>query len=975
MNQKIKFAGVVALSALAFGCGGGGDDSLSPINVKPKIDVSFNDAPLPINEQHLCYLRKEEGSDGVTMHPEATPYFRAFHISVTHPSGNPITDGNLTVWTSDESIIQVQSTDPADIQSEGVCEYFMPNSSVKLNNGRTTVNVHSVMMNPHFTGGEATVYFRFNWDGHIAETHRTIRVGVGGGSTPPRVSEIRFNEPRHTILSDLNGSIPTSPLEVYLVSNGAEAPNPPVGVKNLRFELDPESALNGATLTHIDGNGVFSSGGTIDIASYRGRANLLLRGGWLKPGQDQRQLTLTAISDDDNNISNGIQNPVKRTINFIVANDIRDCSDIYTDQHSLGNGLVYPVRINVGTQEEPVLITGWRMANATDLHLGVLERNAPYTSAEFGKRCLKGPFKLLHGQREQVEDTPPGMSITFDNVRGTFRLVGTPTQNSRRVDCTEERKSNTCDADGRNPIPYVTTVLIEDADGNIWGYNLRVEVRQKDDTELLAIMNCPSSDNSLELPAEGGQKINRTLHVTHPAAATLKLWATGLPTGISASLNAQGNVVLTGESPKGGDSGCRENRDNSVPPKVTDYECGARITVLDTNPNSPSYHSEASCPITFTIAAPKTPGNAPNNQLFTDCRIDKAKFAEPFDPEKLKDAYKLKDGDSDESKWFYLKFKLPEKYSTDTELAFTDASGSSGNKIDSNSSKLVAANKDNDVPKACKDKNLSYTILDPVDPSMKLVKDTIWLTQDLFGESPQNLVLDRPVFRLKITAKDCDIPDPKVPNKLTSDVSDTVLCILTEADRSASGLNGRLKIDEKFLKWKDGDITLPSVMSTSSSSATMTKNLKEYVETLYNDEIFKYKLKPVFTFTKTAKELSDDFVDQISSGLTDKQKEDLKADSSVKGIFTLKDDGTVTVKLPTCGTLDSILRKDTTTEGKENWGRFCEKRGTSVEGLSVEVTFNDKTPNYFKGITLEKSAGKTVNFGKLVIQRDRKSVV
>lgn len=967
MNQKIKFAGVVALSALAFGCGGGGDDSLSPIDVKPKIDVSFNDAPLPINEQHLCYLRKEEGSDGVTMHPEATPYFRAFHISVTHPSGNPITDGNLTVWTSDESIIQVQSTDPADIQSEGVCEYFMPNSSVKLNNGRTTVNVHSVMMNPHFTGGEATVYFRFNWDGHIAETHRTIRVGVGGGSTPPRVSEIRFNEPRHTILSDLNGSIPTSPLEVYLVSNGAEAPNPPVGVKNLRFELDPESALNGATLTHIDGNGVFSSGGTIDIASYRGRANLLLRGGWLKPGQDQRQLTLTAISDDDNNISNGIQNPVKRTINFIVANDIRDCSDIYTDQHSLGNGLVYPVRINVGTQEEPVLITGWRMANATDLHLGVLERNTPYTSAEFGKRCLKGPFKLLHGQREQVEDTPPGMSITFDNVRGTFRLVGTPTQNSRRVDCTEEeRKSNTCDADGRNPIPYVTTVLIEDADGNIWGYNLRVEVQQKDDMKLA--IACPDfkSSSGIEisgLSAEGGQKINRTLHVMHPAAATLKLLATGLPTGISASLNAQGNVVLTGESPKEENSGCSKDEEIAgVHYKV----CTATLNIMDTNPNSPTYNTTAdSCKLTYRIIAHQKHNEDPiNNQLFTDCRIDKANFAEPFDPEKLKDAYKLKDDDSDESKWFYLKFKLPEKYST-SELAFVDASGSSGNKIESG--KLVAVTKSNANEK-CKDKNLSYTILDPVDPSMKLVKDTIWLTQDLFGESPQNLVLDRPVFRLKITAKDCDIPKPPKP---TSDVSDTVLCILTEADRSGSGLNGRLKIDEKFLKWKDGDITLPSVMSTSSSSATMTKNLKEYVETLYNDEIFKYKLKPVFVFPSTAaKDLSVDFVDQISSGLTDKQKEDLKADSSVKGIFTLKDDGTVTVKLPTCGTLDSILRKDTTTEGKENWGRFCEKRGTSVEGLSVDVTFNDKTTtHYFKGITLGKSEPKTVNFGKLVIQR------
>lgn len=598
MNQTYrKMAAFLALSAALIGCGGGGDAAITPNKVKPKINLRAEKTQLPVNHDGLCYVQRIDGKN--FLNNNALRYTSFIDIAVTHPDGSPITSGNLSMWLDREQLAGLQPVTDLDFYDiDNGCQYLTPDSSVEMNNGRTRIALVS-RPSPDFTSGEVTVFARFNYEGQVQQAFTKVRIGVGGSDVTPGHGEIDIIVPQ-TTLSAIDGGKPGTYFEVLLKNNGAEAKDPMGQQKNLRLEIDQESALSGASLAFVDKRGNMYKGQRIDVPTNLGRANVYLRSGWLQPGQEQRLLTLTAISDDDNDITNGIQSPVRKTEKILVVRDLFACTR--DDYHK--------------PDRDPV--TG-AVRNPTDLKLGVIPLNQPYRSATFGKRCLVGPFTQLYGEADMLNDLPPGMKIEFDNETGMFRLVGTPNKPSR-TQCNPQSDT------GCNPIPvpYTADVRVRDGNNHTYTYRLSVYVAGLNES----VPQCNGGDPiSLGNIAED-KPFNWQRTLGFSASAQLVANASGLPMGLNYSLNGD-TVIVSGTPVDLNATDCKTTGTGTSTAVKADVR-NAFISVFDNNPSSPTYNSEATCHLQFTVPCAEAGPGELSSFYIQDCGKLLLQFTEPY---------------------------------------------------------------------------------------------------------------------------------------------------------------------------------------------------------------------------------------------------------------------------------------------------------------------------------------------------------
>lgn len=293
--KGLLLAGLVGVSGILTGCGGGGDGASTPSYWT--IDVRADATELPIN---IANVGPSIGGR----------YTTTLYVDVKDAGDRPISGtevGCSVVGGLDSGSLYYLDGDPEHETTETIndVEITTPNAyravTLSTNAGAATFHFHASDV-----AGPATVRCTVTDAGNVVRSDE-VTIQVGSNTPSGKVSQVVFDSssPNYLFVQGYNG--PTQlQLQVNVVDEaGQPIVNFPPGVNNLQLRIVPDPASladDDATLRGVDAYGQAVAGTSILVRSTNGQAQFTL-----VSGNAAGMILIEALSDRaDNDVGNGV---------------------------------------------------------------------------------------------------------------------------------------------------------------------------------------------------------------------------------------------------------------------------------------------------------------------------------------------------------------------------------------------------------------------------------------------------------------------------------------------------------------------------------------------------------------------------------------------------------------------------------------------------------------------------------------------
>lgn len=199
--------------------------------------------------------------------------------------------------------------DPETRDVNELTDVLLGQGPVDVVAGRALIFIHA---GPNSGTATLTASVVDQLTGETVSLVRTITVTSGTPQVPGAVIITAGTEPVY--IQGVNGNQSKALQVAVNDGGGTRVPNPAAGVNNVRLEI-VGGAQGGERLIGVGANGATQTGGTINVRSNNGIASASYQS-----GTRSGEVTLRATADRaDNNVDNGIQDPVTSTRGFAVS--------------------------------------------------------------------------------------------------------------------------------------------------------------------------------------------------------------------------------------------------------------------------------------------------------------------------------------------------------------------------------------------------------------------------------------------------------------------------------------------------------------------------------------------------------------------------------------------------------------------------------------------------------------------------------
>jgi hypothetical protein len=318
-------------------CGGGGSGSsnvFTPPGTDTELSLSASTTTLPASP----YTVGQEEVDPFPGNFLGSPYISEVTITWRHKNGDFVT-GTSTVNVATAPV----GTITYSTLNTGTTDNFhnlLGSGGVDVTAGTGTIFVHAGQ-----TPGTGTLIVSavdpVSNQNISAQLPFTI-VGASGGVP----SSITILAPNGVYVSSSGG--PQSTVVSATVTDGSGAVvTAPTGVSNVQFQILGPAGTD-ATLVGVDGAGNSHSGTIVNTASHNGVASVTFQA-----GSQQGAVQVQATADrGDNNVDNGISNPVSATTTVAVSDGKLDSLTLSFNGFSAGSILINRVSTAVTATDQ-----------------------------------------------------------------------------------------------------------------------------------------------------------------------------------------------------------------------------------------------------------------------------------------------------------------------------------------------------------------------------------------------------------------------------------------------------------------------------------------------------------------------------------------------------------------------------------------------------------------------------------------------
>lgn len=305
--SRLLTAGVIGLTGVLAGCGGGGAGSTPSYS----ISVRSVEASLPLNVSGV----------GPSI---GGPYTTTLYVEVKDADGKPVTvaeDGVGCSYVSglDSGPLYYLDGDSAHEKTETIndVEVTIPTAyraiTLSTNAGLATFHFHASNV-----VGPATVRCSVTDPGDVVRSAE-VTIQVGSTTSSGKVSQVVFaaSGANYLYVQGFNG--PTQiQLQADVVDEAGQPVEPAAGVNNLQLRIVPDTstlAEDSATLRGVNANNQAVAGSSILVESINGEAEFTL-----VSGTTAGTILIEAISDRfDNNVDNGITEAI---YNYVAISSV-----------------------------------------------------------------------------------------------------------------------------------------------------------------------------------------------------------------------------------------------------------------------------------------------------------------------------------------------------------------------------------------------------------------------------------------------------------------------------------------------------------------------------------------------------------------------------------------------------------------------------------------------------------------------------
>lgn len=384
--SRLLTAGVIGLTGVLAGCGGGGAGSTPSYSITVRADATA----LPLN---ISGVGPSIGGR----------YTTTLYVEVKDADGRPAQVAEDGVGCSyvqglDSGPLYYLDGDPEHETTETIddVEVTTPNAyravTLSPNAGLATFHFHASNV-----AGPAKVRCSVSDPGNVV---RSAEVTIQVGSTTPsgKVSQVVFDasSPNYLYVQSYNG--PTQiQMQVDVVDEAGQPVKPVVGVNNLQLRIVPDSttlAEDSATLRGVNANNQAVAGSSILVDSINGQAEFSL-----VSGTSAGTILIEAVSDRlDNNVDNGISEAI---YNYVAVSAVT----------SAPTQTPTPTALAIGTSSLPAAKGNIPYGTLIEATGGA----APYTWTLITSGSL--PAGLTLNTSGVISGTPAG------SVDGTYNFV------------------------------------------------------------------------------------------------------------------------------------------------------------------------------------------------------------------------------------------------------------------------------------------------------------------------------------------------------------------------------------------------------------------------------------------------------------------------------------------------------------------------------------------------------------------------
>ncbi len=300
------------------------------------------------------------------------------------------TDGEMGVSINPVDIAAFSTLD--DPQTQDINEFFslLGNAPVDIAGGKGTVFIHTFDR-----PGEVTLSVTAidPTDGENLANELTFTVSESASDGQPANVTIQPDgQPQYVQGS---GGRTAASFQVF-VSDAGDTPvadpsgaNPPFN--NLRLSIQPGNGSDGASLSGVDGTGANVRGEEISVASIGGIVSAALTS-----GNEAGNITVRATADRaDNNVDNGIQDPVTASNGFVVSDgQLFSVKITSPDVNALTVNRVNPNQVLEGNDAENIIPPDPNATYSLTVSAIATDRsgNPPAQPIEIGFRLVDAPL-------------------------------------------------------------------------------------------------------------------------------------------------------------------------------------------------------------------------------------------------------------------------------------------------------------------------------------------------------------------------------------------------------------------------------------------------------------------------------------------------------------------------------------------------------------------------------------------------------
>ncbi len=261
-----------------------------------RIQLSTTATTLPVSP----YTFAQQGAAPFPGNFLGSPYIAEVDITLRHINGQLVSGGTANVSISPTSVAQLSTGTGTQFQT------ILPSLTVSAPAGVATVYVHA----GNVAGTAVLTVTALDPDGSGQTISSQLTITVAGGSSGlPGGITVSSSGPAYVSDSGGQASIVTA-----RVTDGSNAVVPnPAGFDNVEFQI--LTANTDAQLSGTNAAGQSVKGTKIDVATHNGIAAVTLL-----PGLQQGPVQIKATADrGDNNVDNGIQDPISATVTVVVS--------------------------------------------------------------------------------------------------------------------------------------------------------------------------------------------------------------------------------------------------------------------------------------------------------------------------------------------------------------------------------------------------------------------------------------------------------------------------------------------------------------------------------------------------------------------------------------------------------------------------------------------------------------------------------